>query len=172
MQKNQERRPPRLNYQIRISPILVTKDGENLGQMTTQNALILAESYGLDLVEVAPHQRPPVCAIMDWAKHKYDENKKKRELRPKNQQLKEVRLGATMGEHDLNIRTEQVKKFLTEGKPVLLVVQIKGRLTDSLRDQAVEVVNKVLIANSLSGKIDQSAKAEGPRRVTARISPK
>ena len=89
----------------------------------------MAQSSGLDLVEVAPTAKPPVCRILDYGRLKYQQTKKEREAR-RNQKvvlLKEVRIRPKTGEHDLEIKSRQVKRFLTDGDKVKVTVRFKGR---------------------------------------------
>lgn len=97
--------------------------------MPTADALNMAQSSGLDLVEVAPTAKPPVCRILDYGRLKYQQTKKEREAR-RNQKvvlLKEVRIRPKTGEHDLEIKSRQVKRFLTDGDKVKVTVRFRGR---------------------------------------------
>lgn len=118
-----------MNGRIRVSPVLVIKDGEKLGTMEISQALHLAKSAGLDLVEVSPHSRPPVCKILDYGKMKYDEKKKDKEKKAKQAKVvtKEMKFRPKTDNHDLQFKTNHVKRFLEEGNRCLLVVQFRGR---------------------------------------------
>jgi translation initiation factor IF-3 len=121
---------PRVNRQIRISPIrLIGDDGEQLGVVAVDEALRIAEEKGFDLVEVAPTARPPVCKIMDYGKFKYDQAKKDREARKKqhNVQLKEIRYRPNIEHHDFDFKTNHVREFLEEGNKVKVTVMFRGR---------------------------------------------
>ncbi len=97
--------------------------------MFTRDAIALAQQRGLDLVEVAPNEVPPVCKLMDYGKFKYDQTKKERDARKTQKQviLKEVRLSPKIDEHDIDYRTKMVRRFLEEGNKVKLTVKFKGR---------------------------------------------
>ena len=97
--------------------------------MFTRDAIALAQQRGLDLVEVAPNENPPVCKLMDYGKFKYDQTKKERDARKSQHQviLKEVRLSPKIDEHDVEYRTKMVRRFLDEGNKVKLTVKFKGR---------------------------------------------
>jgi translation initiation factor IF-3 len=97
--------------------------------MFTRDAIALAQQRGLDLVEVAPNEVPPVCKLMDYGKFKYDQTKKERDARKTQKQviLKEVRLSPKIDEHDIDYRTKMVRRFLDEGNKVKLTVKFKGR---------------------------------------------
>lgn len=97
--------------------------------MPLRDALRLAEERNLDLVNVAPNAKPPVCRIMDYGKFKYEQSKKEKESR-KNQKvvlLKEVRMTPNIDEHDLNVKLKNVIKFLKEGSKVKVSVRFRGR---------------------------------------------
>jgi translation initiation factor IF-3 len=117
-----------VNEQIRIPKVLVIdENGQKLGVMDTRDAIRLARSKGLDLIEVAPHARPPVCRIMDYGKFKYQQRKKEKEARKHQKELKEIRLTPQMSEHDLLYRLKNAEEFLREGHRVRVFMQIVGR---------------------------------------------
>lgn len=119
-----------MNHEIRLSPInLVDENNRPVGEIDTREALRMAEEAGLDLVEIQPDVRPPLCKIMDYGKYKYELSKKKQKSSSKGQELKEVRLGrsAKIDPHDVEIRVRQARKFLMEGHKVQLVQQFRGR---------------------------------------------
>jgi len=97
--------------------------------MFTRDALALAQQRGLDLVEVAPNENPPVCKLMDYGKFKYEQTKKERASRATQKQviLKEVRFSPKIDEHDIEYRSKMVRRFLDEGNKVKLTVRFKGR---------------------------------------------
>ena len=107
---------------------LIGEGGENT-LMFTRDAIALAQQRGLDLVEVAPNEVPPVCKLMDYGKFKYDQTKKERDARKSQHQviLKEVRLSPKIDDHDVEYRTKMVRRFLDEGNKVKLTVKFKGR---------------------------------------------
>lgn len=97
--------------------------------MFTRDALALAQQRGLDLVEVAPNENPPVCKLMDYGKFRYEQTKKDRDSRKSQKQtiLKEVRFSPKIDDHDVDYRTKMVRRFLDEGNKVKLTVKFKGR---------------------------------------------
>jgi translation initiation factor IF-3 len=120
----------RVNRQIRISPIrVIDVEGEQVGIIPVEQALAMAEEQGLDLVEVAPLARPPVCRIMDYGKFKYEEQRKAREARKKQQhvQLKEVKMRPGIEDHDFDFKTRHARRFLEEGNKVKLTMMFRGR---------------------------------------------
>lgn len=108
---------------------MIGPDGAQLGIMVTKDALKLAEDQGLDLVEISPDARPPVCRILDYGKYLYDESKnaKKAKKRQSNTQLKEMRYRPKIDEHDINFKTEKLREFLSEGHKVRAYVEFRGR---------------------------------------------
>jgi len=121
----------RHNEQIRISPIfLIDQDDVKVGSTTTADALRKAREAGLDLVEVAPNARPPVCKIMDYGKWRYQQQKKEDKSRASSRagQLKELKLRTVkIGDHDLQIKINHAREFLKEGNKVQFTLQFKGR---------------------------------------------
>lgn len=121
-----------MNHEIRLSPIrLIDQDNNQVGVVETPQAMRMAQEAGLDLVEIQPDVRPPVCKIMDYGKYKFELSKKERSNRAASKQaeMKEVRLGRSLkiDEHDVKIRVEQARRFLMEGHKVQLVQQFRGR---------------------------------------------
>ena len=108
---------------------MIGPDGAQLGIMVTKDALKMAEDQGLDLVEISPDARPPVCRILDYGKYLYDESKnaKKAKKRQSNTQLKEMRYRPKIDEHDINFKTEKLREFLSEGHKVRAYVEFRGR---------------------------------------------
>lgn len=117
----------RHNEQIRIPQVMVIHDGKNLGTMQTREALNLARSHGLDLVEVAPTARPPVCHITDYGKHMYLIQQKKKSAKQAGPQEKEVDFRYVIGDHDLDTKISQIKKFIEKGHKVKCVCKFHKR---------------------------------------------
>lgn len=119
-----------VNEEIRDREVrLIDQNGEQLGVMPTQQAMRLAEERELDLVKIAPQATPPVCKIMDYGKYRFEQGKRERELR-KNQTvitIKEVRLSATIEEHDIDVKYRAAVKFLKGGDKVKVSIRFRGR---------------------------------------------
>ena len=119
-----------INEEIRDREVrLVDQNGAQLGIMPTRQALELAEERQLDLVKIAPTARPPVCKFMDYGKFKFEQSKKEREIR-KNQKvitIKEVRLSATIEDHDVDVKFKNAVKFLQDGDKVKVSIRFRGR---------------------------------------------
>ena len=120
----------RLNGQIQAAELrVIDEDGKQLGILSRREALSLAESRELDLVEVSPDAKPPVARIVDWGKYNYQRTKQQQKNRKaaKASELKQMRFGLKIGEHDLAIKLGKVAKFLDDGHKVRLTVVYRGR---------------------------------------------
>ena len=108
---------------------VIGENGEQLGIQPIQRALELAEDAGLDLVKIVPNAQPPVCKLIDYDKHRYEQSKREKELR-KNQktiEVKEVQLSATIAENDVAIKAKNAVKFLQDGNKVKVSIRFRGR---------------------------------------------
>ena len=120
----------RINHMIRLSPIrLIDQDGEQVGVIETHEAMRMAQEAGLDLVEISPEARPPVCKIMDYGKFKYEQSKREQKSRTHGGELKEIRLGRSIkiDPHDVMIRVGQARRFLLAGHKVQITQRFRGR---------------------------------------------
>ena len=118
----------RINRQIRIAEVrLIDQHGEQVGVVPTIEAMRRAEDAGLDLVEVSPTARPPVCRILDFGKFKYAQKKKERGTHRTSSQLKELRVRPAIDKHDLEYRLAAGRKFLEQGHKVQVVCIFRGR---------------------------------------------
>lgn len=119
-----------INEEIRDREVrVIDQNGEQLGIMPTRAALELAEEKQLDLVKIAPTAKPPVCKIMDYGKYRFEQSKREREIR-KNQKvidIKEVRLSATIEDHDVEVKFKAATKFLKDGDKVKVSIRFRGR---------------------------------------------
>ena len=108
---------------------VILDDGEQLGVMTKNEAIDIAKGRGLDLVEIAPNNKPPVCKIVDYGKFKYQEQKKKNEAKKKQKviETKEQKLRPGTGDHDYQVKIKNAQKFLKEGNRVKFSLRFKGR---------------------------------------------
>jgi len=120
----------RINRMIRVPQVrVIDADGNQMGVLATKDALLAAETAGLDLVEIAPTATPPVCRIMDYGKYKYQLSKKAKEAKKKQTviSLKEMKLRGKTEEHDFQFKLRNIKKFLEEGDKVKITIIFKGR---------------------------------------------
>ena len=119
-----------INEQIRDKEIrLIGEDGEQLGIMSTREAMKLAAEAELDLVKIAPTAKPPVCKIIDYGKYKYELTSKEKEARKKQKtvDVKEVRLSPNIDTNDLNTKVNNAKKFIQKGNKVKVTLRFRGR---------------------------------------------
>jgi len=159
-----------MNEQIRISPIrLIGAQGEQLGVVPTHQAMEMAREAGLDLVEVAANERPPVCKILDYGKFRYQQSRKEK-VKAHQQKLKEVRVRPKTGDHDIDTKVAQVRRFLEHKDKVLLSVQFRGREMQHL-DEGKRVLDMMLEKLVDVAKIEKTATMEG-KRMTAMLAPK
>ncbi len=145
-------------YQVRV----IDMEGRQLGIMDTHRALEIAYEQGLDLVEVAPQAKPPVCKIMDYGKYVYQQQKKLQEARKKQVQvqLKEVKLRPKTDDHDLNTKMNHIKRFLAKGDRCKVSIFFRGREVLH-KHQGEEMLNTIIEELSDVAKIEQGPKFEG-----------
>ena len=168
--QQENRDTTRINGQIRITPIrVVSEDGEQLGVLATEDALERARDAGLDLVEVAPNERPPVCRIMDYGKFKY-EKKKKTNKGQTHTKTKEIRLRPKTGEEDIRTKIRQAEKFLAHKDKVQVSVLFRGREMAHI-EEGRKVMEMVIEILSEHGKIETAPQQHG-RRMICMIAPK
>ncbi len=148
---------------------MISHDGEQLGIIETDQAKEIAAKAGLDLVEVAPNERPPVCRIMDYGKYKY-EKKKKASRNTSHTKTKEVRLRPKTGEHDIQFKVNQAKKFLKHKDKVQISVLFRGREMAHI-EEGRRVMNDVLEELEEFGKVEQTPQQHG-RRMIAMVVPR
>jgi translation initiation factor IF-3 len=141
-----------MNELIRAAEIrVIADDGEQLGVMTPADAIERAQSVGLDLVEVAPGSKPPVCRIMDYGRYKYERKKKMGKSKGHAASLKEVKLRPRTDQHDLDFKLKNARRFLTDGDKVKVTVMYRGRemvhrefgykQLDQVRDLLADIAN-------------------------------
>ena len=162
-----------INEEIRDREVrVVDQNGEQLGVMSSREALALAEERQLDLVKIAPQARPPVCKLMDYGKYRFEQSKKEREFR-KNQKVitvKEVRLSATIEDHDVDVKFKNAVKFLKDGNKVKVTIRFRGRqITHS--EIGRQVMNEFAERIKEYGTVDKAPQIEG-RNMSMFISPR
>ena len=163
----------RINGEIHIREVRVTSaTGEQLGIMPTREAMRLAEEQHLDLVEVAPKARPPVCRIMDFGKYRYEQQKREKEARKKQKviTIKEVKLRPNIEQHDYEVKLKHAMRFLGEGNKVKVTIMFRGRelshpeLGQEILDRVAEDLKDSII-------VDRKPKLEG-RNMIMIVAPK
>ena len=149
---------------------MIDDDGTQLGIIETADALERAIESGLDLVEVAPNERPPVCRIMDYGKYKYEKKKKANQSSSHATKTKEVRLRPKTGDHDIQFKVKQAQKFLKHRDKVQISVIFRGREMAHI-EEGRRVMEGVIEDLVEFGKVEQSPQQNG-RRMTCLIVPK
>jgi len=162
----------RINRRIRVPQVrLIDEEGQQVGVINTQEALMMAEERGLDLVEVAPNSDPPVCRLMDYGKFLYEQNKKAREAR-KNQkvvEIKEVQLTPITDNHDIDVKSNRAREFLGEGHKVKFTMKFRGRQL-AHQDIGVRMLEDVAEKLRDVAVVEMRPTSEG-RRITMVIAP-
>lgn len=151
---------------------LNTEDGEQLGIMSLEDALQEAQKRQLDLVEIAPTAKPPVCRIMDYGKYRYEQQKRDKDTRKKQKivNVKEVKLRPKIEEHDFNVKLKNTLKFLQDGDKVKITIMFRGRelvhveLGKKVLDKMADEIKDIAI-------IEREAKLEG-RNMIMIVAPK
>lgn len=163
----------RVNDQIRLSPIrVVDQEGKMLGVIPTSEAQRLAFEAGLDLVEVAPNERPPVCRIMDYGKFKYEQKKKHSTNTKQHQvQIKEIRLRPKIGEHDIEFKVKQAREFLGHKDKVKFNVIFRGR-ENAHHDRGRQMLAEIIEVLQDVAKVEKPPGMDGGRSMSAILSPK
>ncbi|PAP78652.1 translation initiation factor IF-3 [Rubrivirga marina] len=162
-----------INENIRSNKVRVVIDGEGQkGVMATDEAIDMARSMGLDLVEISPNSDPPVTKIMDYGKYRYEQQKKAKEQRKKQAgqgELKEVRFRPRTDDHDYEFKLKHAREFLEKGNKVKAWVQFRGR--DIIyKDQGLDMLERFTEDLADIAKVDQAPTMEG-RRMTTMLTP-
>ena len=153
----------RINQRIRVKEVrLIGPEGEQMGIVNTQDALLKAEESGLDLVEVSGQSAPPVCRIMDYSKYKYEQEKKEKESR-KHQKivhLKEIKMKPNIEEHDYQVKLYHMKRFLTRGDKAKLTMIFRGREMSHM-DIGKKIMSRIVSDLSEVGEVEKGPMMEG-----------
>lgn len=161
--KKQSTRKHRINDEIRAKEVrLISPDGEMLGLVHPKKALRKAEDYELDLVEIAPQAKPPVCKIIDYGKFQYEQQKKEKAQKKnqQQQQLKEIRFKWRTDTHDFNFKTKHARNFLESGNKVKASIMFRGREITH-KEIGRELLTKFVEELSDIAKVDSPLKFEG-----------
>ena len=163
----------RINERIRISEVrLVDQTGNQVGVIATFQALEMAKLAGMDLVEVDPNARPPVCRIMDFGKFKYRQKKRTHKSHQISHagELKELRLRPKIDEHDMIVKVKKAQEFLQKRRRVLISLMFRGREIQH-RELGLEQLNKFVELVGEAAKVEQPVRSDG-RRMTVTLAPK
>jgi translation initiation factor IF-3 len=160
-----------MNDQIRISPIrLIGAGGEQLGIVPTAQAMEIARESALDLVEVSATERPPVCKIMDYGKFRYQQSRKQHKTKVHQQKVKEIRVRPKTGDHDVDTKVNQAKKFLEHKDKILLKVLFRGREMQHI-EEGQRIIAAMLEQLAECSKLEKPPTMEG-KSMTAMLAPK
>lgn len=162
-----------MNEQIRVKEIrVINSDGGQLGIMNTRDAYSLAKEKDLDLVMVSPNAVPPVCRIMDFGRHKYEQEKKGKEAKKKQHvtDVKELTVSYKIGEHDFQVRIKMIRKFVDHGDKVKMSVRLRGR-EEQHSNLAVDLLNKFAKEVEDVAIVERAPRLEG-RQVIMILAPK
>ena len=172
-QRRTKDRGPRSNNRINSPEVqVIASNGENLGILNTNEAIAMAKEEGLDLIEIAPNTKPPVCKIIDYSKFKYIQKKKQKFIRSNAQKmvLKEIRFGPNTDEHDFNFKLKHAIKFLESGAKVKAYVHFYGR-TIVFKERGEILLLKLAQALENIANVEELPKLEG-KRMFLMLSPK
>ena len=151
---------------------LIGDDGEQVGVLPVREALTLAQSRGLDLVEVSPTARPPVCRIMDFGKFKYEQNRRARKAKKKQHvtQIKEIKMRPKIDGHDYGFKMDHAREFLADRDKVKFTVTFRGREM-AHQDIGHKLINRIIAELTEFATVESSARSEG-RTLTMVMMPK
>jgi translation initiation factor IF-3 len=161
----------RVNEQIRTSPVrVISAEGQQLGIMVLDEALAAARAVGLDLVEVAPTDKPPVCRIMDFGKFKYQLKKRQHKAHARQMRIKEIRVRPKTGDHDINVKVNRAREFLEHKDKVIVSVMFRGRELAHI-EEGKRVIDEVLAQLQDVAKVEAQPNQQG-RRIVCTLAPK
>ena len=166
-QKRTRPKGPRSNNRINSPEVqVIGSTGENLGIINTNKAISMAKEEGLDLIEIAPNAKPPVCKIMDMGKYKYDAQKKANKAKKKQKkiELKEIKLRPVTETHDYNFKLKNAQKFLSKGDKVKFTIRFKGRELQH-SNLGHNLMNKIQEDIKLVGKVEMNPKFDGKQMI-------
>ena len=161
----------RINEQIRISPVrVISAEGEQLGIIPTDQALAIAREADLDLVEVAPTERPPVCRIMDFGKFKYQQKKRQHKSHAHQSKIKEIRVRPKTGDHDIEVKVNRAREFLTHKDKVIVSVIFRGREI-AHKEEGTKIINRIIEQLGELGKVEAPPSEQG-KRIVCTLAPR
>ena len=166
-QRRTKDRGPRYNNRINSPEVqVIASNGENLGVLNTNEAIAMAKDEGLDLIEIAPNAKPPVCKIIDMGKYKYDAQKKANKAKKKQKriELKEIKLRPVTEIHDYKFKIKNAQIFISKGDKVKFTIRFKGR---ELQHSHLgnELMNKIKQDMQDIGKVEQDPKFDGKQMI-------
>lgn len=163
----------RINDDIRVREVrVIDENGQQLGIMATRDAVRIAEEHHLDLVEISPQARPPVCKILDYGKYRYEQQKREKEARKKQKvfEIKEVKLRPGIEDHDFDVKFKNTVRFLADGNKVKVTIMFRGR--EMSHPELGEVLlDKMAAQLGDTAVVEKKPKIEG-RNMTMVVAPK
>jgi len=166
-QRRTKDRGPKSNNRITAPEVqVIGSDGDNIGILNTNEAISMAKEQGLDLIEIAPNSKPPVCKIIDMGKFKYDAQKKANVAKKKQKivLLKEIKMRPVTETHDYDFKVKNAKKFIGKGDKVKFTIRFKGReLQHSHLGR--ELMNKIKVDMEDIGKVELHPKFDGKQMI-------
>ena len=166
-QRKTKPRGPKANNRINSPEVqVISSNGENLGIISTNKAISMAKEEGLDLIEIAPNAKPPVCKIIDIGKYKYDAQKKANKAKKKQKviSLKEIKMRPGTDVHDYNFKLKNAQKFLEKGDKVKFTVRFKGREMQHTQ-LGKDLMERIKNDTNNVGKVELSPKFEGRQMI-------
>ena len=166
-QKRTRDRGPKSNNRINSPEVqVIASSGENLGILNTNEAISMAKEEGLDLIEIAPNAKPPVCKIIDIGKYKYDAQKKANQAKKKQKKIevKEIKLRPVTETHDYQFKIKNAQKFISKGDKVKFTIRFKGR---ELQHSHLggELMDKIKVDMQEIGKVELEPKFDGKQMI-------
>ena len=166
-QRRTKDRGPKSNNRINSPEVqVIASNGENLGILNTNEAIAMAKEEGLDLIEIAPNAKPPVCKIIDMGKYKYDAQKKANKAKKKQKkiEIKEIKLRPVTETHDYQFKIKHAQKFISKGDKVKFTIRFKGR---ELQHSHLgnELMNKIKEDMQDIGKVELDPKFDGKQMI-------
>jgi translation initiation factor IF-3 len=158
---------PRINREIRAREVqLIDSEGKNHGVVQATDALAMAETAGLDLVEIAPNSEPPVCKILDYGRFRFAEQKKAAEARKKQKvvEVKEIKLRPGIDDHDYDVKMKAVRRFFEEGDKVKVTLRFRGREI-AHQDIGYRLLSRVKAETATLAKVELEPSMEGRQMV-------
>ena len=146
--------------------VVINEEAENLGAMSVQDAIAMAEEVGLDLVEVSPNMKPPVCKILDYGKFKYQAQKKANETRKKQKtvDVKEIKMRPNIDTHDYDVKMRNILRFFEEGDKVKVTLRFRGREM-AHQELGLRLLQKVKAETEEIAKVEAEPKLEGRQMI-------
>ena len=166
-QRKTRPRGPKANNRINSPEVqVIASNGENLGIISTNKAISMAKEEGLDLIEISPNAKPPVCKIIDMGKYKYDAQKKANKAKKKQKivLLKEIKLRPVTEAHDYNFKLKNAQKFLSNGDKVKFTIRFKGRELQH-SNLGHDLMSKIKEDIKLVGKVEMNPKFDGKQMI-------